>query len=93
MGSLPACRPKIVWAAEAECRRLGVAGYANGGFAPQYASSGGGSTSVSVSPSVSLAGATLRVDIGGQAFTAVVQNQIMAVDQSNARTLRRGKQV
>lgn len=71
-------------------RRLGVEGYANGGM---YASSGSGSTAVSVNPSVSLAGATLNATIDGQPIRIMIQDQIAVADQSNARAIRRGKQV
>lgn len=70
-------------------RRLGVEGYANGGM---YASSGSGSTAVSVNPQVSLAGATLNATIDGQPIRIMIQDQIAVADQSNARAIRRGRQ-
>lgn len=66
-------------------------GMATGG-AVQYASAGASSTSVSVSPSVSLAGATLNATIDGQPIRIMIQDQIAVADQSNARAIRRGRQ-
>lgn len=74
-----------------------IRGYADGGYVDgrniQYASSGShGATSVSVAPSVSLAGATIVMSVDGRQMTAVIQDQIVAADQSNARAISRGRQ-
>ena len=73
-----------------------IKGYANGGYVTpvQYAPSGGGpgGSSVSVSPMVSLAGATLVMSVDGRQMTAVIQEQIVSASDARAGAIRRGVQ-
>lgn len=72
--------------------RLGVRGFADGGVV-SYASSryGAGAGGMSVSPVVSLAGATLLMSVDGRQMTAVIQEQIVRTDDQSRTTLALGK--
>ncbi|WP_066038653.1 phage tail tape measure protein [Herbiconiux solani] len=54
------------------------------------ASAGMSSTQVSVAPQVSLAGATLVMDVDGRQITAIIQEQIVAANASEARAYGNG---
>jgi TP901 family phage tail tape measure protein len=66
-------------------------GYASGG-AVQYASSGSGSGSMSVSPVVSLAGATLSATIDGVPLKIVIKDQIAQAANADASRMLGGVQ-
>jgi TP901 family phage tail tape measure protein len=73
--------------------RLGYRGFANGGDV-RYASSGGGSSSTtSVSPFVSLAGAAIVLNVDGRQMTGFVQEQIVSSNAQSEQTLRGRKRV
>ena len=70
--------------------------YGSGYSSPvQYVASpnsGGGGSAVNVSPRVSLAGATLVMSVDGRQMTAVIQEQIVSTEKSNARRVKMGVQ-
>ncbi|TFD27526.1 phage tail tape measure protein [Cryobacterium cryoconiti] len=82
----------------------GIPGLATGGtagyaapvqYVPSYGGGGGGGggqSSVTISPTVSLAGATLVMSVDGRQMTAVIQEQIVSASNASASQIRRGKQ-
>jgi TP901 family phage tail tape measure protein len=74
-------------------KRLGVSGFADGGYTPQYATSymPVAPAAVSVSPEVSLRGATIVLSVDGKQMTGFVQDQIVGASRGREAELARGR--
>jgi TP901 family phage tail tape measure protein len=78
------------WRNQVKAGRL--PGFAAGGAVQYMPTRSAGSTRVSVSPSVSLAGARLVMSVGGRQMEAVIQDQIVASKQQSGVTIANRRQ-